>query len=159
MKLFILKRFPEVKTSDLIKKCFKKAFKTKCEVIYKKSGKPFLNKDIFVGVTHTDELVLIAFNKFNFGIDAEIKGRKIKNKEKILDKFFSENEKQENFLEIWVKKEALIKFYELALKDMKSVDTSRTKGNFTKIEYMDHLIYIYSETEITQICIDDEEIL
>ena len=68
--------------------------------------KPYVN-DVFVGVTHTDYFLIICVSDFEVGIDAEKKDRYVKNKKRIIRKYFSKNEAEysldsdEKFLEIW----------------------------------------------------------
>ncbi len=115
-----------------------------------KSGKPYVN-DVFVGVTHTDYFLIICVSDCEIGIDAERYDRYVKNKKRIIRKYFSKNEAEyaldsnENFLEIWVKKEAYLKFLGIGLKGIKKVDTFDVPGTFEKIEHKECIIYIYTE--------------
>ena len=76
--------------------------------------------------------------------------------ERISDKYFSDKERAyifENgisaevsdlrFLEIWVKKEAYVKFLGTGVKDMKNCDTFSVEGSFEKVNYGNNIIYIY----------------
>ena len=117
-------------------------------------GKPYIDYPLCIGVTHTDETVIIALNKNSFGIDAEKATRSMARQESISKRFFTENErrfieessdKQGAFLEIWVKKEAYVKFTGEGVPGMKNVDVTLLSG-FEKIENDRNLIiYIYKE--------------
>ena len=115
-----------------------------------KKGKPYVN-DVFVGVTHTDYFLIICVSDFEVGIDAEKKDRYVKNKKRIIRKYFSKNEAEysldsdEKFLEIWVKKEAYLKFLGIGLRGIKKVDVFNLPGTFEKIEHKECIIYIYTE--------------
>ena len=71
-------------------------------------------------------------------------------REKIAERFFTEKEltdaiDDESFLDIWVKKEAYVKFTGEGLSGMKSCDVTKLSG-FEKIENDRNLIiYIYKE--------------
>lgn len=119
-----------------------------------KLGKPYVNLPLHVGVTHTDDIVIVALDDENFGIDCECKGRIQKNAEKIAERYFTENERRyifesadinAAFLDIWVKKEAYVKFTGFGLSGMKSCDVTVLSG-FEKIENDRNLIiYVYKE--------------
>ncbi len=113
-------------------------------------GKPYIDYPLFVGVSHTDSMVIIAIDEDGFGIDCEEHGRITKRREDIANRFFTDNERKfihsdEDFLEIWVKKEAYVKFTGQGLSAMSSVDVTKLSG-FTKAENDKNLIiYIYKE--------------
>ena len=122
-------------------------------------GKPYLDDcPLHIGVTHTDDTVLIAINDKPFGIDCESKERTVKNASRIADKYFCDNEKSYvfekssdeketdmRFLEIWVKKEAYVKFTGEGLSGMSGCDVTSICG-FKLVENKNNLlIYIYEE--------------
>ncbi len=117
-------------------------------------GKPYIDYPLFIGVTHTDDIVIIGIDEDNFGIDAETAGRKPARRKEISKKFFAEAEcalienakdKDTAFLDIWVKKEAYVKFTGEGLSGMKNCDITLLSG-FEKIENDRNLIiYIYKE--------------
>lgn len=125
-------------------------------VMRQKNGKPYVDKKygVCVGVTHTDRIIIIAVSHDNFGIDCEETTRKVCRFERICEKYFSENEKKcvyesteknNAFLDIWVKKEAYVKFSGAGLSGMKSIDVTSVCG-FEKIENDKNLIiYTYKE--------------
>ncbi len=125
------------------------------EILRTELGKPYIeNMPIYVGVTHTDDTVIIALDDKSFGIDCEHKDRTQKNAEKIAERYFTENERQKifdsadrdkMFLDIWVKKEAYVKYTGLGLTGMKNCDVTTLQG-FEKIENERNLIiYVYKE--------------
>ena len=117
-------------------------------------GKPFIDYPLFIGVTHTDSAVIIAVGEENFGIDCEEYGRQIKKRDAVASKYFCEGElvllenatdKNACFLDIWVKKEAYVKFTGEGISGMSKTDTTLLSG-FERIENDRNLIiYIYKE--------------
>jgi len=86
-----------------------------------KFGKPFFSKttEMFFNISHTDGFTAIAFSNKEIGIDVEKVGYF---NEKIIEKFYSEEEKKEiqasgndkylqkvKAVEIWTRKEAFVK--------------------------------------------------
>ena len=117
-------------------------------------GKPYIDYPLYIGVTHTDDVCIICIDRNNFGIDCENCGRVTQRADSIIRKFFTEREKeyvdsstdrQTAFLDIWVKKEAYVKFTGEGISGMTSVDVTTLDG-FEKIENNRNLIiYIYKE--------------
>lgn len=124
------------------------------EVMRTKFGKPYVNLPFHVGVTHTNDIIIVGIDSENFGIDCERIGRTIPNYERIAERYFTENElciinksvdKNKAFLDIWVKKEAYVKFTGLGLSGMKNCDVTLLSG-FEKTENDRNLIiYVYKE--------------
>ena len=119
-------------------------------------NKPFLENDyLYVGVTHTDDVIIVAVSGENFGIDCENTERIMKNPDKIMSRFFTENERQyilsqkdknSAFLHIWVKKEAYVKYTGEGISGLCSCDVTQMCGHFTAVENDKNLIiYIYKE--------------
>ena len=135
-------------------------------------GKPYLpefSPALFVGVTHTDKTVVIAFDEKPFGIDCESNSRRVRRRESVMRRFFSEKEQQyvrlgtyasdaletydrsdmainRRFLEIWVKKEAYVKYLGIGLAALASADTftiDQTTGYFEKIPHGDDILYYF----------------
>ena len=117
-------------------------------------GKPYIDYPLCIGVTHTDDVIIIALDEKSFGIDAENVSRMMTRQDSIARRFFTENErkfieespdKQNTFLEIWVKKEAYVKYTGEGVPGMKNIDVTLLSG-FKKIENDRNLIiYIYKE--------------
>lgn len=118
------------------------------------SGKPEIKgANLYVGVTHTDTLLVIAFDEKRFGIDCESKNRCAKNTSSIVKKYFTKNEADyiysekektnERFIEIWVKKEAYVKCFGKGISDFPSFDVFSVSGVFDKIVMSDYIIYSY----------------
>lgn len=117
-------------------------------------GKPYIDYPLCIGVTHTDDVVIIGIDEMAFGIDAETFGRKTPRRDAVMKKFFTQSEctliesaegKDEAFLDIWVKKEAYVKFTGMGLSGMKDCDVTELCG-FEKIENdRDLILYIYKE--------------
>lgn len=117
-------------------------------------GKPkIIGANLYVGVTHTDTLLVVAFDEQRFGIDCESKNRCPKNIAAIIKKYFSDNEAKyifsekektrDKFLEIWVKKEAYVKCFGKGMSDFTSFDVFSLSGVFEKIAMSDYIIYSY----------------
>lgn len=131
-------------------------------VLRSPDGKPYLDGSaLHVGVTHTDSLVVIAFSERPFGIDCESTARHVKNARRLAARYFSERENaylfedgagdediQLRFLEIWVKKEAYVKFLGTGLRDLAGADTFALPGHYERIPYPDHILYTYDETSL-----------
>lgn len=148
MKIYVLKD-KEFSTEQAIKKCLK----DDVEISRTEYGKPIISSDIHIGVTHTNGLLFIAVWDKNFGIDAEHSKREVKNKDAIIRKYYTEHEKNENFIDVWVKKEAYLKFLGTGLKDLKKADTTNLK--FQKIAYKDYIIYVYAEFSVEKVTIKE----
>lgn len=114
------------------------------------NGKPyFADNALFVGVSHSHDVLVIAFDNKNFGIDCE----KIVEREflDISRRFFTKEEqelvsKAKNpfnvFLSIWTKKEAYIKCFGKTLSMLSSVDTLKISG-FTTFEQNGCIISVF----------------
>ncbi len=144
LKIYVLKE-KEFSTEQAIKKCVQ----DDVEIYRNEYGKPMISGHIHIGVTHTNGHIFVGVWDKNFGIDAEHSKREVKNKDAIISKYYTEDEKNENFLDIWVKKEAYLKFLGTGLKDLKKADTDNLK--FKKAEYKDYIMYIYAEYPIGKI--------
>ena len=117
-------------------------------------GKPYIDYPLNIGVTHTDDIVIIGIDEDAFAIDAEKKSRKMPRRDSVAKRFFTASEcaliehagdKDEAFLDIWVKKEAYVKFTGIGLSGMKDCDVTALSG-FEKVENdRDLIIYIYKE--------------
>ncbi len=159
MTLYFYEKNPHHKSSDtdrLINESIRRhqGVGGEIEVLRTNLGKPYVNLPLHVGVTHTDDIIIVALDDENFGIDCESIGRTQKNAEKIAERYFTENERQKifdsadrdkMFLDIWVKKEAYVKFTGHGLSGMKNCDVTSLQG-FEKIENDRNLIiYVYKE--------------
>ena len=108
-----------------------------------------------LGVTHSDSAVIIALADTPFGIDCEDRDRRVKHMDALCKRFFaaaeqdfvrnagSEEEKTRRFLEIWVKKEAYVKYTGEGLKALSAVDTTTLSGRFENRSDEQHILYIY----------------
>lgn len=121
-----------------------------------KNGKPGI-EGCFVSVSHTDDEVLIALNEYNFGIDMESRTRKVENKEKIAERFFSplecdyvfseQNGADERFIEVWVKKEAYVKYTGEGISQIASTDIFSLSGSFFEFTHNDKIIFAYESVD------------
>ena len=82
---------------------------------YDSKGKPFLNKQKGISISHSNEIVAIGIsNEIDFGIDIQYKTHKVF---KILNKFLSKNESKfldktndlESLIKVWSAKESIYK--------------------------------------------------
>ena len=118
-------------------------------------GKPYLEGDyLHVGVTHTEDTIIIGISRKPFGIDCESKSRIPKNPERVMSRFFTVGEQQyvkssenerEAFLDVWVRKEAYVKFTGEGISGLCGCDVTKLYG-FSRIEnHKNLIIYIYKE--------------
>ena len=95
---------------------------------------------------HSDTLLLVAVSDACLGIDAERLDRTLRNSDSIVNKYFSVGEKnlynkaysddkKQVFLDIWVKKEAMVKFTGKGLSELKNTDSCHAEGVFINIPY------------------------
>jgi len=119
-------------------------------------GKPYIENGLFIGASHTLSTVVIGVDEKNFGIDCEDPTRTVRDRELITKRFFSEDEtryiqsfpedkRDRAFLELWVKKEAYVKFTGDGLSGISKTDVTKLRG-FEKVPN-DYglIIYIYKE--------------
>lgn len=129
-------------------------------VLRTENGKPYLEKNFrHIGVTHTEDVVIVSVSEKKHGIDCERSDRAIKNPRLISERFFTENEQKHimsmpdiraAFIDVWVKKEAYVKYTGEGLSGMRGFDALKTVG-FTSIENdMGLTIYIYEYKENTK---------
>ena len=163
--LSIPDRHKSAQTDALIINCFEKYISETqrekiCTPCVKRTpdGKPYITDfpGVSVSVTHTENRIFIAFDQNNFGIDAEKSTRKIDRKESIAKKYFSLKENEfifENptksdarFVEIWVKKEALVKYNGTGLRELSKADTFASGLCFTRLCFEDFTVFICSES-------------
>ncbi len=155
MKLFYYEKtdnYNSAVTDSLILKSLSKLNIEANEVLRTPNGKPYVqNEGVFIGVTHTDKTVIVAVSNREFGIDAEPKNRAIKNYDLIAQKFFSNSEiayikdSTERFLELWVKREAYLKFLGIGIKGIGQLDLTALEGTFTDCSDTENIIFTYEE--------------
>lgn len=120
-------------------------------------GKPYIGAEgIHIGVTHTKDIVIIVIASVNVGVDAEGKNRIINNAEKIVNRYFSKQEKEylylaedgsirnQRFLEIWVKKESYIKYEGGGIYNLGTTNTYSLDGEYNRIDINGYIVYVYS---------------
>lgn len=125
-------------------------------VLRTENGKPYFENGFpQLGVTHSDSVVIIALADTPFGIDCEDTGRRVPHRDALCKRFFSESEKEfvknvgseeektHRFLEIWVKKEAYVKYTGEGLQGMFDTDTFTLSGHFENRSDEKHILYIY----------------
>ena len=122
-------------------------------------GKPHIEgaDGIYISVTHAESLLLVAVAPYEIGIDAESGQRRaVKNPGRIAKRYFCEDEiaflgdepDREEFLCMWVKKEALSKLIGRGVPCMREMSVFSDKVTFEKIsEYDGYIVYSvrYSE--------------
>ena len=111
----------KAKKKELVKEQFLAVRKTlqledpSYKIRYDDSGKPFVNSDLNISISHSKSMAAIVFSEHNeVGIDIEHKEKKIIN---IQDKFLNDSEKLENGYQynvdyltmIWTAKESIYK--------------------------------------------------
>lgn len=122
------------------------------EVLYTSRGKPYVkgvNSDIYVSVTTADEVMVAAFSSKPIGIDGEHMDRfendTRENKPdyiSLAERFFAPDEVEyvrdgasegERFAQIWVRKEAYVKYTGKGLSDFANFSVTDGIKLFTKI--------------------------
>ncbi len=89
------------------------------EILFTKNGKPY-TKDMFFNISHSEDLVVLALADCEIGIDIEkIRDVDFKIAEKYFDKVVSNNEE---FFDIWTKKESVIKYLGKTLGSIKEIN-------------------------------------
>ncbi len=104
-------------SKELLSRILAQFYKIKnAEIERTKNGKPYLaNREasLHFSISHTKELIFIAFSEDNIGLDAERLDRKV-DYEKIRTKFPLDEQKEisstESFLKHWVAKESVVKY-------------------------------------------------
>lgn len=146
-KLYILK---DVTSEDLIKKIADDYNIKNYKIIKNEYGKPYFeNNDIYFNISNSDSVVVAAVSDKEIGIDIQ----KIKYNEAIVNRTFTESEKQylnkssdkkKAFTLIWTMKECYVKKLGIGVGyGLKNVDTINMIDKFKVIEYEDYIITIY----------------
>ncbi len=120
-------------------------------------GKPHITVDtpLFVSITHTDDMLLVALSDFDIGIDAERAGRTIKNPAGLAKRYFTreeavflgENPTCADFLEMWVKKEALSKLIGKGVPCMKQYSVFSPEFELIEQNIDGYIVYIAKRKE------------
>jgi phosphopantetheinyl transferase len=93
------------------------------QIFYDQKGKPFVNENFFVSVSHTDTLIAVLVSKNpELGVDIEkISERILKTAHKFTDKTFTESADNETLIKFfhlkWSAKETLYKIYGKGIPD------------------------------------------
>ena len=128
------------------------------EIFRAAKGKPYVlsSPPLYVGVTHTEDVIAIAVSRYNFGIDMESKNRPLRNMDAIIRRYFSKEEKafvsgdkpeetRKRFLSVWVQKEAYIKYLGTGLSHLSKADTRSLPGQFYVAEHGAYILSVYAE--------------
>ncbi len=134
---------------------------TELTVLRTPSGKPyFKDSNLFVGVTHTKNLLFVGVSRVDFGIDAEDAGREIRQKDRLMKRFYSKEEQaeilalpvslqREQMLRVWVQKEALLKYRGIGVSGLSDSDTKKARGVFRDFSHQGVIGYLYSPGPVT----------
>lgn len=122
-------------------------------VIRDEYGKPHITgtDEIFVSVTHAEALLLVAVAPYEIGIDAEKRGRRVKHPASLSKRYFCEDEIEflgenpgvDDFVDMWVKKEALSKLIGRGVPCMREMSVFSDKVVFESISHYDGYV-VYS---------------
>jgi len=118
------------------------------------NGKPYVKGNpMFFNLSHTKDAFVVAISENEIGIDIE-KSREIN--EKIKEKYFTEEEKKQDEILVWTKKEALIKLFGTGLKDISKADTNSADNVFFFNEKIEDFIissasYLKEENKIIRV--------
>jgi phosphopantetheinyl transferase len=91
-----------------------KKYHTDNKVYYTKSKKPFINGNINVSLSYTDDLAVIGVSRNNLGLDLEEKKSNL-NTKKISTRLWPDLKKTTNFYYYWCMTEALTKYLDIGL--------------------------------------------
>lgn len=94
----------------------------KFKVLYTSNGKPYLDNDIHISITNSNDLVVVAFNEDNFGVDMEYYKNINPHLKKILNIDSNLNDKE--YIIEFCKREAIIKLEDIKLVNINDIDTS-----------------------------------
>jgi len=135
--IFLSSLNKKIKTDDYVKYILSKYYFMNfadIEIIRGQNGKPYIkNSDIKYSVSHKKDYIVAVFSHDEIGIDIEILTDK--DYSGIVNRYFfederkyiltpiSELEKNKRFFEIWTKKEAYIKKYDLNISYIKKIDS------------------------------------
>ncbi|EHL16585.1 hypothetical protein HMPREF9629_01132 [Peptoanaerobacter stomatis] len=135
--IFLSSLNKKIKTDDYVKYILSKYYFMDfgdIEIIRGQNGKPYIkNSDIKYSVSHKKDYIVAVFSHDEIGIDIEILTDK--DYSGIVNRYFfederkyiltptSELEKNKRFFEIWTKKEAYIKKYDLNISYIKKIDS------------------------------------
>lgn len=134
---------------------------TDIDIQVSRTGKPFISgfPCYEFNISHTRSAVAVALSDKPVGVDVE-KIREIDFR--VAEKVFSDHEKawlnvaapdsQLRFLEIWTKKEALVKYYGTGLtNDLKSADVTVTRENLATYFSDGYVISVCSDADVQEI--------
>lgn len=122
-------------------------------VVRDENGKPALmgTENLYVSVTHAENLLLVAVSDREIGIDAEQVNRKVRNFHSLAKRYFTKEELDflggnftiDDFLHVWVKKEAQSKLTGKGIPDFKeySIFSERFKIS-ENTDYTNFIVYI-----------------
>lgn len=136
MYLFILKHSRRDTTPELIRKCLKKYVREKdidlpdtdVSITYAENGKPYFpDLQIHFSVSHSGDYWACAFETEPIGFDIEdlnTKKNKLRLQDRIAKRYFTKQEYEyinqnrgDSFFEIWVRKEAYVKYKGSGIKE------------------------------------------
>ncbi|MBQ4517493.1 MAG: 4'-phosphopantetheinyl transferase superfamily protein [Clostridia bacterium] len=132
-------------------------------VLRTKKGKPYVSAEgLFVGVSHTATLVLVAVAPHDFGMDVERRDRRLQHLGKLMETCCTPEEKEqllqmniaertEGFLTLWTRKEALLKQRGAGLCDLKWAQTNEAEGHFHTFYRGSYIITVYAEDKVQEI--------
>ena len=127
---------------------------TEKSISYTDNGKPYIDKNMGISVTHDEGLTAVLITPFEpIGIDIE----KVKETYplRVCDRFFSDEEKQsvvntEDFYRIWCKKESFVKMTGEGIAGIKEFNSFSTNVYFTDLSKI--ISKIFNENFILIIC-------
>ena len=137
-------------------------------VLRAKSGKPYVpDSGLFVGVTHTEKQTFVGVSGQDFGIDAEDAHREIRQKDRLLARFYSPEEQAEvltlpaalqteQMLRLWVKKEAMLKYSGVGISGLSDSDTKKAPGYFSKFSFAGVVGCLYAMDPVTYRLIEND---
>lgn len=119
-------------------------------IVTNENGKPYLSgSDLFFSISHCDDLLVIAVDSREIGIDCE-SNTSNHNYHKIASRYFSANESQsindyDDFLKIWTKKEAYAKMLGKSAVEVLSQDLTNLANAYHLLKDSYHITICTSQ--------------
>lgn len=107
------------------------------EIFLTERGKPcFADTEPYFSLSHSHGTIFVALSDAPIGADVEFIDEK-KRSDRLAERFFSDNEKGEDFFTVWTRKEAYVKMTGEGICSLRSLDTTACDASFLTLPYTD----------------------
>ena len=107
------------------------------EIFLTERGKPhFADTEPYFSLSHSHGVIFVAVSDAPIGADVELIDEK-KRSVRLAERFFSDNEKDEDFFTVWTRKEAYVKMTGEGICSLRSLDTTACDASFLTLPYTD----------------------